>query len=440
LKGFILRKNIMAFTITEFTFLEYFASRYGIPVPRHITGTADIAKIKSTFEEWGGEAIVKPDVMSGRRGKAGAVVHVKNIHNALREIKRVSGIEIEGKMPRIAYLVEMIPSKLEMYTAATYNSCFLSPSITVSLEGGINIEDVPEGKKVTIPIDIYQGLDAYQASEILVKLECPKELISILSRVMVSFWDLFISTGMECVEINPWRITPDGKPFACDFKAIVDEANYKSRAPGVIYPEYPESFSSFEEEMKEWNSKSHRGQAHVSILGNSGQSTESGQLQVSGQPPGSGLLPILFGGGVSAIITETLDEAGGTPMFLSDFGGNPPYERMLGTAKICFKHKLGDAKLLLILGGKANNTLIDVTFQAIADALLNYVEEKGPINIPVVIGRGGPKLVKGMLIMKQTLEYLKLPYVIFGPDTPVTMVAEYAAKLVKAIACMEDTK
>lgn len=418
----------MAFRVTEFTFLEYFAFRYGIPVPRHVSGAADIAEIKKTFEEWGGEAIVKPDVMSGRRGKAGAIVHVKNIHNALREIKRVSGIEIDGKMPRIAYLVEMIPSKVEMYTAATYNSCFLSPSITVSLEGGVNIEDVPEGKKVTIPIDIYRGFDAYQASEILVKLECPKELISILSRVMVSFWDLFISTGMECVEINPWRITPDGKPFACDFKAIIDEANYKSKAPGVIYPEYPESFSSFEEEMKEWNSKSHRGQAHVSVLGS------------SGQRPETGMLPILFGGGVSAIITETLDAAGGNPMFLSDFGGNPPYERMLGTAKICFKHKLGDAKLLLILGGKANNTLIDVTFQAIADALLNYVEEKGPINIPVVIGRGGPKLVKGILIMKQTLDYLKLPYVIFGPDTPVTMVAEYAAKLVKAIAGMEETK
>ena len=131
----------MALTITEFTFLEYFASRYGIPVPRHIAGTADIAEIKNTFEKWGGEAVVKPDVLSGRRGKTGAVVHVKNIQNALREIKRVSGIEIEGKMPRIAYLVEMIPSKLEMYTAATYNSSFLSPSITVSLEGGINIED-----------------------------------------------------------------------------------------------------------------------------------------------------------------------------------------------------------------------------------------------------------------------------------------------------------
>ena len=98
---------------------------------------------------------------------------------------------------------------------------------------------------------------------------------------------------------------------------------------------------------------------------------------------------ILFGGGVSTIITETLEIAGGSPMFLSDFGGNPPYERMLGTVKICLKHKLKDAKLLLILGGKANNTFIDVTFQAISDALVDYVEEHGPIQIPVIVGQEG---------------------------------------------------
>jgi len=100
--------------------------------------------------------------------------------------------------------------------------------------------------------------------------------------------------------------------------------------------------------------------------------------------------------------------------------------------KICFKHKLKHARLLLILGGKANNTFIDVTFQAVGDALLSYVEENGPIDIPVIVGRGGPRLVKGILVLKQALDYLHLPYVIFGPDTPVTLVAEYAAQIDKA--------
>jgi succinyl-CoA synthetase beta subunit len=227
---------------------------------------------------------------------------------------------------------------------------------------------------------------------------------------------------MQQAEINPWRITPDGQVYACDFKAIIDTSNYKSNIPGVEFPEYPENKSEFEEEMHKWDASSHQGQAHVSDL------------------HGTKILPILFGGGASTIITETLEAAGGSPMFLSDFGGNPPYERMYGTVKICLKHKLANAKLLLILGGKANNTFIDVTFQAIADALLNFVEEKGPIAIPVVIGRGGPRLVKGMLAMKQALEYLKLPYVVFGPETPVTMVAEYAAKLVNALPQVKEAQ
>ncbi|NIQ18100.1 MAG: hypothetical protein GTN43_04805, partial [Candidatus Aenigmarchaeota archaeon] len=100
----------MSLRITEFTFLEHFASRYGIPVPRHIPGTAGIAEIRKSIEEWGGEAIVKPDILSGERAKAGSVVEVKNIQDALREIKRISSLDINGRMPRIAYLVQKIPA------------------------------------------------------------------------------------------------------------------------------------------------------------------------------------------------------------------------------------------------------------------------------------------------------------------------------------------
>ncbi|HOO37512.1 MAG TPA: ATP citrate lyase citrate-binding domain-containing protein [Deltaproteobacteria bacterium] len=406
----------MSIRVTELTFLEQFASRYGIPVPRHIEGSAKRSELKKVLSEWGGKALVKPDVLTGRRGKAGTIIQVDNVPDAIRQAKRIAGTEINGNMPRTSYLVEVIPAAFEMYSAITYNSSFLQPSFTLSLKGGMDIEEVSDKDKITIPVDIFRGLDAYQAGELLAKLGCEKHYISILSRTLVSFWDLFVSTGMQTAEINPWRITPEGKPFACDFKAIIDESNYKSKIPGVEFPDYPENISSFEEEMAAWSASSHQGQAHVSDLG------------------GSKILPILFGGGASTIITETLEVAGGDPMFLSDFGGNPPYERMLGTAKICFDHKLKDAQLLLILGGKANNTFIDVTFQAIGDALINYVEERGPLNIPVVVGRGGPRLVKGLLSLKQTLEYLKLPYVIFGPDTPVTLVAEYAAKLADAVS------
>ena len=401
--------------ITELTFLEQLAERCKIPVPEHVSGERPAADLKAALERWGGKALVKPDVLAGKRGKAGAVVKVSDSVGAQKAIKKISGLEIGGRLPRTAYAVQLIPAAAEAYTALTYDSRVLGPMLTVSMSGGMDIESVPEKAKARLAVDVFKGLDAYQASSVLAKVGCPKNALGNFSRALVNLWDLFISTGMRICEVNPWRITPDGRAVACDFKAVFDEANYKFQNLGLALPDYPAAASAFEEEMAAWSASSHQGQAHVSDLG--------GKL----------ILPILFGGGASTIICETLENAGGSPIFLSDFGGNPPYERMRGTAALCFKHHLAGAKLLLILGGKANNTFIDVTFQAIADALTAYAEEHGPPGIPVVIGRGGPRLVKGLVYMRNTLESLELPYVVFGPDTPVTLVAEYAASLARTI-------
>ena len=401
----------MSVQVTELTFLEHLARKYGLPVPEHLGADASRSEIREAIQRWGGKGVVKPDVLAGKRGKAGLVAVVEEAQDALRLLRAAAGAEVDGHHARTAYLVQYVPADLEVYTALTYDSRSLGPSFTVSLRGGVEIESVEEADKRTIPIDVFKGLDAYQASAMLEQLGCPEGLNSPLSQTFVSFWDLFISTGMWLAEVNPWRVTSEGKVYACDFKGMIDPSNFRYSEEGFQTPEYPEDLSEFAEEMAEWDAASHRGQAYVAELG------------------GKQILPILFGGGASTIIVETLIEYGGGPMFLSDFGGNPPYERMLGTAQRCFRHKLADASLLLILGGKANNTRVDETFQAIADALREYVERHGPVNIPVVVGRGGPRMVQGFLALRRTLEDLKMPYVIFGPDTPLTLVAEYAARL-----------
>ena len=98
----------MSIRVTEFTFLEHFSRRYGIPAPRHLAGTASRQEIKTALEQWGGQALVKPDVLTGRRGRAGSVVVVRSAAEAIKELKHVSGLEVEGKIPRAAYLVEHI--------------------------------------------------------------------------------------------------------------------------------------------------------------------------------------------------------------------------------------------------------------------------------------------------------------------------------------------
>ena len=405
----------MPVEITELTFLEQLASRFQLPVPEHVPGDAPHRDLREALERWHGKALIKPDILTGKRGQAGAVRKVTDFIDAQRVMSQVGSMEIAGRLAREAYAVQIIPAAVEAYTAITYDSRSMGPMLTVSLAGGMDIESVPEEQKERLEVNVFRGLDAYQASSVLEKLGCPQNAVSSFSRALVALWDMFISTGMRMCEVNPWRLTPTGKAFMCDFKAVFDEANHKFRNLDLSRPDYPAAKTPFEDEMAAWSASSHQGQAHVSELG------------------GTSILPILFGGGASTIVCETLENVGGSPIFLSDFGGNPPYDRMFGTARICFDHYLDKAKLLLILGGLANNTLIDVTLQAIGDALTAYVEENGPVDIPVVVGRGGPRLVKGLLALRNTLDSLSMPYVMFGPDTPVTLVAEYAADMVRTL-------
>ena len=130
-----------------------------------------------------------------------------------------------------------------------------------------------------------------------------------------------------------------------------------------------------------------------------------------------------FGGGANALVTELLGDVG---TISSDFGGNPPYEKMVEISRIVYKHWLEQTNVLFIIGGKANNTDIYETFRAMADALRDYINTNGPTPLFVVIGRGGPNLIRGMGVMRDTLDALGLPYRIFGHDSAMSEVVNFA--------------
>jgi succinyl-CoA synthetase beta subunit len=155
----------MGAQITELTFLEHLASRFNLPVPEHLTAEASTTQIRNALNRWGNKAIVKPDVLSGKRGKAGLVQIVGDYVEAQHQLKHVQSIEVNGHLPRTAYLVQYIPSDAEIYTAITYDSHCLGPAMTVSFQGGINVDDIEDDEKITFPVDVYRGLNAYQASQ-----------------------------------------------------------------------------------------------------------------------------------------------------------------------------------------------------------------------------------------------------------------------------------
>ena len=114
--------------------------------------------------------------------------------------------------------------------------------------------------------------------------------------------------------------------------------------------------SDFEREVNEL--RTHQGQSDVFVINEAGT-----------------ILAPTFGGGANSLVTQVLDQVA---IISSDFGGNPPYEKMKEVARICFKHWLKQTNVLFIIGGKSNNTDIYETFRAIGDALREHFATHGP--------------------------------------------------------------
>ena len=163
-------------------------------------------------------------------------------------------------------------------------------------------------------------------------------------------------------------------------------------------------YSEFELEINQL--RTHQGQSDVHVINAAGT-----------------ILAPTFGGGANSLVTGML---GDDAIISSDFGGNPPYEKMREVAAVCFKHWLAQANVLFIIGGKSNSTDIYESFRAITDALRAHMSRRGLTPLFVVVGRGGPNLVRGMGALRDTLAALRLPYRMFGFDSDMSEVIGYA--------------
>ena len=196
-------------------------------------------------------------------------------------------------------------------------------------------------------------------------------------------------------------------PVACDFKCGFDRDDPRWQRLDLPQHLFAADTSDFESEVNQL--RTHQGQSDVFVINDKGT-----------------ILAPTFGGGANSLVTEVLGEAA---IISSDFGGNPPYEKMKQVAHICYKHWLRQANVLFIVGGKSNNTDIYETFRAMGDALREHFSRYGPTPLYVVVGRGGPNLVRGMGALAETCDSLSLPYRFFGFDSAISEVVNYAKKI-----------
>jgi succinyl-CoA synthetase beta subunit len=374
---------------------------------------ASDAELKALIDKCG-EILIKPNFRGGigKKGKAGLVGRAKDLKTALKEKERLYFAEhrvdnVVAKAKGVTF-EGCVPAQHEVYVSIADSTRYRAPALTITHRGGIEIEDLPKDQIAEIPFDPLTGLKSFVITNAMSDINAPKEIISPLAQNLPKLWDLFHHHGMSTLELNPIRMMPTGRgglvPVACDFKCGFDRDDPRWRRLALPKELFAEDYSEFEHEINQL--RTYQGQSDVSVI----------------NPKGTILAPT-FGGGANSLVTEFL---GDDAIISSDFGGNPPYDKMRDVMRICLKYWLKQSNVLFIIGGKANNTDIFVTFRAMADALREYFAENGPTPVYVVIGRGGPNLSRGLLAFKDVCDLLGLPYRIFGFDSAMTDVVNYA--------------
>lgn len=385
------------------------------PVAKSLGGSATPDELQHMLNKYG-KIVVKPFFYGGigKKGKAGLIRIVDNLADAMQakqdlyfathqwgsKTVRANGVMFD----------EFVKSDIEVYFSITTSTLHRKPIFTITPHGGVDVEDLPPDKKHVEWIDPFIGIKSFDLTNALTDIGCPEHYISPLVQHLPKLWTLFDNYGLTTLEINPIRIRKqDNKliPVACDLRAAFDQDNPAWRRLELPPTIFQGDVTQFEAEINQL--RTYQGQSDVLEL----------------NPEGS-IIPFMFGGGANSAATETL---GDLAFFSSDFGGNPPYEKMYQIGRIVFKYWYQKASVLLLIGGKANNTDIFITFKGIFDALRDHIAENGFHPLYVIVGRGGPNLIRGMFYGKDILDRLKMPYKMFGYDSSMIEVLEYAKRI-----------
>jgi succinyl-CoA synthetase beta subunit len=404
--------------------MELAGLRYGAQLLRHVDfPVAEVLGPEAADQDIVGlinrhrQIFIKPIFKGaiGKKGKAGLIGRASDLKTALAEKERLYFAKhaVGGRLARANGVTfeGAVPAEHEIYFSISDSTVYRAPTMTLTHKGGVEIEEVDKVAIAETPFDALTGLKAFVVANALTDIGAPKEIISPLVQHLPKLWELVHHYGMTTLELNPIRMRQSGDgrltPVACDFKCGFDRDDTRWQRLDLPSDVFTADASDFEQEVN--TLRTHQGQSDVFVVNENGT-----------------ILAPTFGGGANSLVTEVL---GDDAIISSDFGGNPPYEKMKQIARICFKHWLKQSNVLFIIGGKSNNTDIYETFRAMADALREHFATVGPSPFYVIVGRGGPNLIRGMGALAETCDALGLPYRFFGFDSAISETVNYAKKV-----------
>lgn len=344
--------------IYEYMGKELFA-KYGIPVPK--------GRVARTPEEAGqitaeiGDAVIKSQILSGKRGKAGGIKFTASPHEARKFAAELLGSEIRGFKVDAVLVEEKLKIDKEYYLAITIDRGAKCPVVLASVQGGMDIEEVPEEHIVKYHVDYSIGMMPFKTKYITSKLKLPAEEAAQVQEILVKLYKMFVELDAELVEINP-LVVSDGKIIAADAKVIIDDdALFRQKDLPYV------------EEKTESEKKAHElGLAFVELEGNIGVMAN--------------------GAGITMATLDTLQYFGGSAANFLDAGGGASEEATAKALELVLA-KNPKAIIINIFGGI---TRCDDVANAFAS-----VKKKRGIPVPVVIRLVGTNQEKGREILRE---------------------------------------
>jgi succinyl-CoA synthetase beta subunit len=331
---------------------------HGVPVlPGGVAETPDQAE--AIAREIATPVVVKAQVKTGGRGKAGGVKLADNPEEARARAEDILGLDTKGHITHkvmVAQASDIAEEYYFSYLLDRSNRTFLAMA---SKEGGMEIEQLaverPEAL-ARIPVDASKGVDEDKAAEIVDAANFPAEVRDQVIAIAVQLWDTFVKEDATLVEVNPLAKAPDGTVLALDAKVTLDE-NADFRHPDHAALEDAASANPLEAAAKEKGLNYVKLEGQVGIIGN-GAGLVMSTLDVvayAGEEFG-GVRPANFldiGGGASAEVM-----ANGLHIIVSDPDVKSVFVNVFGGITSCDAVANGIVQALQILGDEATKPLV----------------------------------------------------------------------------------
>jgi succinyl-CoA synthetase beta subunit len=389
----------------EYQAKELFAE-YGVPVPKDkVASTADEAKaIATQFASEGiPQVVVKAQVKTGGRGKAGGVKLADGAQDAYSKAAKILGMDIKGHTVHKVLIAEATDIAQEYYLSFLLdraNRTFLS---ICSVEGGVEIEEVAHTNPdaiARIPIDPLIGVDHAKALEIIRAGRIPEQAAEAAAVLAERLWAMFTDEDATLAEVNPMVLTTDGRVLALDGKVTLDD-NAGFRQDHERFADTT-STDPLETRAKEKHLNYVKLEGEVGIIGN-----------------GAGLVMSTLD-----VVAYAGESFGGIrPANFLDIGGGASAEVMANGLEIVLSDPAVKSVFVNVFGGI---TACDAVANGIVSAFSLLASRGEPVNRPITVRLDGNNAAEGRRILTEA----SLPGVeqVETMDGAARRAAELAAK------------